>query len=103
MLLRHDNVQGLDLFQGASMRCHLRALPSACGEGYGTTLSRDRLAHRLDVDPVHVRWAVDRLVELGLMGVERGSGARAKTYLLALPRRVAASMQAAVADDAPPF
>lgn len=55
------------------------------------TLSYNRLGHRLDTDPVNVRWAVDRLVELGLVGVERGSGARANEYLPALPKRLAAS------------
>ena len=71
--------------------------------GYGTTLSYDRMAYHLNVDPVHVKWAVDRLVELGLVGVERGSGSRANVYLPALPKRIAKSMLTAAADDAPPF
>jgi hypothetical protein len=47
---------------------------------------------------------VDRLVELGLIGVVRGAGARANHYLPALPRCVAAALSAAAAvDDALPF
>ena len=84
-----------------AIRDHYRHLKE---RGYGMTLSYDRLARRLDVDAVHARWAVSRLVELGLVGVERGSGSQANTYLLCLPRRIAKSMSAAAAeDDAPPF
>jgi hypothetical protein len=39
-------------------------------------LSFGRMAGRLDVDPVHVRWAVARLIELGLIAVKTGAGWR---------------------------
>jgi hypothetical protein len=63
--------------------------------GYEMVLSRDRLAHRLDVGPVRVRWAIDRLLELGLLAIQSGAGGRANVYLPALPRKIAASMAAA--------
>jgi hypothetical protein len=88
-----------------------QAILSAIAEWYRRLQARDcvgslsyqRLAQRLDTDAVNVRWAVDRLVELGLLAVKPGAGGRANTYLPALPRRVAASLSAAAADDAPPF
>ena len=61
-------------------------------------LSYDRMAHHLNVDPVSVKWAVYKLVDLGLVAVQPGSGTRANTYLLALPRRVAALLSSAAAD-----
>jgi len=39
-------------------------------EQFEGSLSHVRMARRLDVDPVHVRWAVDHLVELGLVAVK---------------------------------
>jgi hypothetical protein len=63
--------------------------------GYEMVLSRDRLAHRLDVSPVRVRWAIDRLLELGLLAIQSGAGGRANTYVPCLPRKIAASMAAA--------
>jgi hypothetical protein len=67
--------------------------------GYAGSLSYDRLGQRLDVDPVNVRWAVEHLVELGLIAVKPGAGGRANTYLPALPRRIAALMLTAAVDD----
>jgi Mn-dependent DtxR family transcriptional regulator len=52
------------------------------------SLSHVRMARHLGVDPVNVRWAVNRLVELGLVAIKPGAGGRANTYLPALPRRV---------------
>jgi hypothetical protein len=53
---------------------HFRLLAD---RGWGLRLSRDRLAHRLDVGPVHIKGAISRLVELGLVGVEKyGDGVR---------------------------
>jgi hypothetical protein len=71
-------------------------------EEFAGSLSYRRMAQRLDTDSVNVRWAVDRLVELGLIGVVRGAGARANHYLPALPKRVVTAMTAAAA-DVPPF
>jgi hypothetical protein len=71
-------------------------------QGYGPRLSYDRMAHRLDTGPIDVRWAVSRLVELGLVGVERGHGGRPNEYRMTLPRRLVASLvPTAVAEDAP--
>jgi hypothetical protein len=69
--------------------------------GFGMVLSYDRLAHRLAVDAVHVRWAVNRLLELGLIGVQSGRGGQANTYSMTLPRRLAASLSTAAAADTP--
>jgi hypothetical protein len=71
--------------------------------GCGMTLSYDRMAYRLDVNHVRVRWAVTHLVELGLVGVERGGNGRANEYRMALPRRVAKSLATAAAYDVTPF
>jgi hypothetical protein len=70
---------------------------------FGGSLSYRRMAESIGADPVPVRWAIDRLVERGLVGVKPGNGARANTYLPALPRRIAASLSAVVADDAAPL
>jgi hypothetical protein len=70
---------------------------------YPGSLSYQRLAQRFHTDAVNARWAVERLVELGLIGVKPGAGARANTYLPALPRNVASAMVAAAAEDGPPF
>jgi hypothetical protein len=70
---------------------------------YPGSLSYQRLAERPHTDAVNARWAVNHLVELGLIAVKPGAGGRANTYLPALPRRLVASMSAAAADDAPPF
>ena len=72
-------------------------------EEFAGSLSYGRMGRRLDADPVHVRWAVERLLELGLVAVKPGAGGRANTYLLALPRRLVAAMSAAAVEDAPPF
>jgi hypothetical protein len=62
------------------------------------------MANKIGADPHDVRFAVSHLIELGLIGVERGAGARANHYLPALPRRVAAAMASTpVDDDVPPF
>jgi hypothetical protein len=73
-------------------------------KGYGPRLSFNRLAYHLNVDPIHVRWAVYRLRESGLIGVQSGRGGQANAYSMALPKRVAGSMLAAAAeDDVPPI
>jgi hypothetical protein len=79
---------------------HFRQLAE---RGYGPRLSYDRMARRLGVDPAHVKWAVYRLLELGLVGVQSGRGGQANTYSMTLPKRVAASLAAAAVDDGPPF
>jgi hypothetical protein len=48
------------------------------------------MARHLDVDPVNVRWAVNRLVELGLVAIKPGAGGRANTYF-AVPAAASAS------------
>jgi predicted transcriptional regulator len=73
---------------------------------YVGSLSYQRLAERLHTDAVNARWAVERLVELGLVAVKPGAGGRANTYLPALPKRIAASMLTAAVEPAyvvPPF
>jgi len=70
-------------------------------EQFDGSLSHVRMARRLDVDPVQVRWAVNRLVALGVVAVKPGAGGRANTYLPALPKRLAASLAGAVGEDAP--
>jgi hypothetical protein len=70
---------------------------------FAGSLSFERMARRLDVDAVQVRWAVERLVELGLVAIKPGAGGRANTYLPALPRGLAASLATAASDDAPLF
>jgi len=51
-----------------------------------------------------IRSSISRLIELCLLGVKPGGGQRPHEYLAALPRRIAASMSAAVADgDLPPL
>jgi hypothetical protein len=77
--------------------------------GHGLQLSRDNIAHHLDIEPEQVRGAMHVLLEKGLIGfVKRGNG-RSHLYSMTLPRRVAATLEAAsingVAgeDDIPPF
>lgn len=70
---------------------------------YPGSLSYQRLAERLHTDAVNARWAVERLVELGLIAVKPGAGGRANHYLPALPRKVMAAMASAGVEDAPPL
>src|SRR5258708_22139883 len=58
-------------------------------EQFEGSLSHVRMARHLDVDPVNVRWAVNRLVEVGLVAVKPRAGGRAHTYLPCLPPRPA--------------
>jgi hypothetical protein len=66
-------------------------------------LSLLRLAEANRTEPIYVSTAVKHLVGLGLIAVLPGRGNWANTYLLALPKRVVASMLAAAAEDVPPF
>jgi hypothetical protein len=53
---------------------------------------------------IDITGAIKHLVELCLVAVRPGAGARRNEYLLCLPRRVVAVMaRAAAEDDAPPF
>jgi hypothetical protein len=59
-------------------------------------------------DPDDVRRAVDRLVELGLVGVQKRGAGRSHSYAMCLPRKQAAALQASVVrhdagDDIPPL
>jgi hypothetical protein len=71
--------------------------------GYGPRLSFNRLAYHLNVDPIHIKWAVYRLRELGLIGVQSGCGGQPNAYSMVLPKRVAKQMLAADVADAPPL
>jgi hypothetical protein len=66
-------------------------------------LSFLRLAEANRTEPIYVSTAVRNLVSLGLIGVLPGRGNCANKYLLALPRKVIASMSAAADEDLPPF
>jgi hypothetical protein len=74
---------------------------------YVGSLSYRRIAQSIGADPVPVRWAVERLVGLGLLAVKPGNGARANTYRIENrrknARRLEASLAAVAADDVPPF
>jgi hypothetical protein len=58
---------------------------------------------RPHLDPRDIRSSVAQLLGHGLIGIKPGSGRYANEYLLALPRRIAGSMLAAVADEALPL
>jgi hypothetical protein len=70
-------------------------------KGEACSLSMLRLAEANRTEPIYVSTAVNHLVGLGLIAVLPGRGNWANTYLLALPKRVVASMLAAAAEDAP--
>src|SRR6267143_1072233 len=67
---------GLNDTERGVLSCIAEHFRQLAERGYGMTLSHDRMARRLDVDPVHVRWAVNHLVELGLLAVQPGGGQR---------------------------
>jgi hypothetical protein len=70
--------------------------------GYAGLLSYERLADAAGRGDVQcIKAAVRHLVELGLIAIKPGSGPQANEYLPALPKRIAASMATAAADDAP--
>jgi hypothetical protein len=69
---------------------------------YVGSLSYRRIAQSIGADPVPVRWAVERLVGLGLLAVKPGNGARANRYLPALPRRLASPLLAAAVEEVYP-
>ena len=70
-------------------------------KGDAGSLSFLRLAEANRTEPIYVSAAVKNLISLGLIAVQPGGGARANTYLPALPRKVIAAMLAAAADDEP--
>src|SRR5258708_3209517 len=72
-------------------------------DGFAGSLSFMRLADANDTDPKYIQAAVRHLIELGLIAVKPGGGHRANIYLPAIPRRIAAAMSAAAAEDVPPF
>jgi hypothetical protein len=75
-----------------------------CVESFAGSLSYERMGNAIGAIPRDVRFAVSHLIKLGLIGVERGAGARANHSLPALPRSVAARLTGAVVDEAaPPF
>jgi hypothetical protein len=72
--------------------------------GYASFLSIEMMAQSAQVRSIDITGAIRHLVELCLIAVRPGSGARRNEYLLALPKRAVAAMSvAAVEDDRPPF
>jgi hypothetical protein len=68
-------------------------------EKFEGSLLPQRMARHLDVDPVQVRWAVERLLGLGLIAVKPGASGRANLYRPCLPRLIATSMAGWVVED----
>jgi hypothetical protein len=73
--------------------------------GYASSPTIEAMADSANVRSIDITGAIKRLVELGLVAVQPGSGRSRNEYRLCLPRRVAASMATvALADEeAPPF
>jgi hypothetical protein len=64
-------------------------------------MSLEAIAHAMHSAPLPVRRAIDRLVGHGVLGFTPGSGPAPSVFNMPLPRRLAASLSAAVAVDAP--
>jgi hypothetical protein len=71
--------------------------------GYASFASIEMMAQSAHVRSIDISGAIKHLTELGLIAVRPGSGTRRNEYLMCLPRRVAAAMSAAAAEDLPPF
>jgi hypothetical protein len=74
--------------------------------GMGTmTMSLEAIAHAMHSAPLPVRRAIDGLVDRGVLGFVPGYGTVPSVFSLALPKRIASAMVAAVTDDddRPPF
>ena len=72
--------------------------------GYASLPSIEMMAKSAQVRSIDITGAIKHLVELCLVAVRPGSGARRNEYLMCLPRRVVAVMASAAADDdVPPF
>jgi DNA-binding MarR family transcriptional regulator len=67
--------------------------------GYGMQLSRDAIARHLDIESEHVRGAMHVLVEKGLVAIQRRGAGRSHLYVMTLPRKLAAALHLAGADD----
>jgi DNA-binding MarR family transcriptional regulator len=67
--------------------------------GYGMQLSRDAIARHLDIESEHVRGAMHVLVEEGLVAIQRRGAGRSHLYVMTLPRKLAAALHLAGADD----
>ena len=63
--------------------------------GYASFPSIEQMAQSAQARSIDITSAIRHLVELGLVGVVRGSGARRNEYLLALPKRTIAAMATA--------
>jgi hypothetical protein len=72
-------------------------------EGLASFPSIEQMAKSAQVRSIDITGAIRNLVGLALLAVKPGAGARRNEYLLCLPKRIAKSMLAAAADDAPPF
>jgi hypothetical protein len=88
--------QILDVIMGYYRLLHER--------GCAAVPSIEMMARSSGVRPIDITGAIKHLVELCLVAVRPGSGARRNEYMLCLPKRVVAVMASAAADDdVPPF
>jgi len=71
--------------------------------GQASVPSIEMMAKSSGVRPIDITSAIRHLIELCLIAVRPGSGARRNEYLSCLPKRVVASMSVAAVEDAPPF
>ena len=68
-------------------------------EGFASFPSIERMALDCGTRTIDISGAIKNLIGLALIAVRPGSGPRRNEYLLALPKRVAASMLAAAAEE----
>jgi len=71
--------------------------------GYGRPPTIEQMAKSAQVRSIDISEAIKHLVGLALLAVKPGAGGRRNEYLLALPKRVMATMTAAAVEDAPPL
>jgi hypothetical protein len=73
-------------------------------DGYAGRITFEKMAHHIGAEPMSIRSSLARLVGFALIAIKPGGGQRPNEYLMALPRRLVASMAtAAVKDDVPQF
>ena|SRR5258708_2268308 len=73
-------------------------------KGHAPSLTFESLSVSTDARAVDISIAIKRLIGFGLIAVKPGSGRHPNVYLLALPKRIVATLSSAAAvDDAPPF
>jgi hypothetical protein len=93
--------EGLTRLESA-FALHLAGQLAASGMGT-MTMSLEAISGAMHSAPLPVRRAIDGLVQHGVLGFTPGYGCAPSVFNMALPRRVAAAMAAAAAEDAPPF